>query len=112
MNPELSFAQNRLNQLTEQLLSETPVTGDIIFFANDDAGGISGATWRFEDEDHALLKDRNVKFMLMELLNTLIQHRAGEGHTNTLHGIVHLEKSSPSIQWLTSNEAEQQRNLE
>ena len=59
MNPELSFAQNRLNQLTEQLLPGASVTGDIIFFADEEAGGISGATWRFEDEDHALLKDRN-----------------------------------------------------
>ncbi|MAI30442.1 MAG: hypothetical protein CBE00_00665 [Planctomycetaceae bacterium TMED240] len=112
MNPELSFAQNRLNQLTEQLLSVTAVTGDIIFFSDEDAGEISGATWRFKDEDHALLKDRNFKFMLMELLNTLIQHRADEGHTNTLHGVVHLEKSSPSIQWFTSDEAEQQRDLD
>jgi hypothetical protein len=108
MNPELSFAQNRLDQLTEQLLSETPVTGDIIFFADEDAGGVSGASWRFEDEDHTLLKDRNFKFMLMELLDTLIQHRAGEGHTNTLHGIVHLEKSLPGIQWLTADEADRE----
>lgn len=112
MNPELSFAQNRLNQLTEQLLSETPVTGDIIFSADEDACGVSGATWRFEDKDHTLLKDCGFRFMLMELLDVLIKHRTNEGHRDTLNGIVHLEKSSPGIHWLNSDEAEQQRNLE
>mgnify|MGYP005849353455 CR=1 FL=1 len=111
MNPEQSFAQNRLNQLTEQLLSETPITGDIIFFADEDTSGVSGATWRFKDEEHALLKDRNFKFMLMELLDTLIQHRAGQGHVDTLNGIVRLTKSFPTIQWLTSDSAKRQRSV-
>jgi hypothetical protein len=99
-------------QLTEQLLSETAITGEVIFYADEDAGKISSPTWRFEDEDHALLKDRDFNLMLMELLDALIQHRAGEGYTNTLNGIVHLERSSPAIQWLTADEAEQQRSLE
>ncbi len=112
MNPDATFAQSRLVQLTEQLLSETAVTGEIIFYADEDTGKISGATWRLEDEDHTLLKDRDFTFMLMELLDILIQHRAAEGHTNTLNGIVHLEKSLPDIQWLTVDEAQKQRDAE
>jgi hypothetical protein len=106
MNPEQSFAQNRLLQLAEQLLKETSITGDLVFFADEDEGGISGATWRFEDGDHTLLKDSGFKCMLMELLDSLIHHRASEKSTDTLNGVIHLEKSSPSIQWLTADEAE------
>lgn len=112
MSNNLSFDQNRLNQLTEQLLSETPVTGDIVFFADEDAVGISGATWRFEDEDHALLQDCGFKFMLMELLDILIKHRASKGHKNTLNGRVQLNASSSGIHWLTAEEAEKQRSLD
>jgi hypothetical protein len=106
MNPEQSFAQNRLLQLAEQLLKETSITGDLVFFADEDEGGISGATWRFEDEGHTLLKDSGFKFMLMELLDSLVLRRASEESTDTLNGVIHLEKSSPSIQWLTADEAE------
>jgi len=110
MNNELSFAQSRLNQLTEQLLSETSVTGDVVFFAAEDAIGISGATWRFEDEDHCILKECGFKFMLMELLDVLIKDRANEGHSDTLHGIVRLHASSPLIDWLTAEQAENHRS--
>lgn len=109
MDNDLSFAQNRLNQLTEQLLAETPITGDIVFFADEDAGGISGATWRFEEEDQAFLKECGFRFMLMELLNILIKHRAREGDA-PLNGIVHLENSVPEISWLCRGEAEDRRS--
>jgi len=109
MNKNLSFAENRLNQLTDQLLSETSVTGSIVFFADEEAGGISGATWRFDEEDHTFLKESGYKLLLMELLDILIQHRASEGDADTLCGLVHLDASSPEIHWLTSEEAEKRR---
>jgi uncharacterized protein YihD (DUF1040 family) len=56
--------------------------------------------------DHTLLKDSGFKCMLMELLDSLIHYRASEKSTDTLNGVIHLEKSSPSIQWLTADEAE------
>jgi hypothetical protein len=106
MNPDQSFAQNRLLQLAEQLLKETTITGDLVFFVDEDEGRIGGATWRFEDGDQTLLKDSGFKFMLMELLDSLILRRASEESTDSLNGVVHLEQSSPSIQWLTAEEAE------
>lgn len=111
MNTDSSFAQNRLVQLTEQLLSGRPVTGDIIFLADEEAPEVSGATWRFEDDDHAFLKESGFRFMLMELLDTLIRHRAEEGQS-PLQGIIHLENSSPSIDWLTVEQAEKRRIAE
>lgn len=112
MNSEISFAQNRLTGLTEQLLAETSITGDIVFFADEDEGRINGATWQFEEGDHILLKNSDFKFMLMELLDTLIQHRARQGNTGTLNGVVHLENSSADIQWLTSDKAEKRRSVD
>lgn len=109
---ELSFAQSRLNQLTEQFLSETSVTGDIIFLADEDAVGISGATWRFEDEHLSILKECGFQFLLMELLDILIKDRASEGHRDTLNGIVRLQASSPLIDWLTTEEAENHRSAD
>lgn len=109
MNPEQSFDQYRLTQLTEQLLSETSISGDILFFADEEEDRISGATWRFNEDDQELLKGSDFKFMLMELLDILIQYRASLGNTDTLNGIVHLDRSSPHIQWLTAGEAEKRR---
>lgn len=47
--------------------------------------------------------------MLMELLDVLIRYRASHGVTDTLNGIVQMDKSVPDIQWLTASEAEKRR---
>lgn len=109
MNQELSFDQFRLRQLTDQLLSEKSIDGKIIFFADVDAGRISHSTWWFNDNDQAYLKKCGFRFMLMELLDILIIHRASEGYEETLCGSIHLVASSPGIHWLTSEQAEEQR---
>ena len=108
MHTETSFAERRLVQLTEQLLSDTSITGEIIFLADEGQLGVSGATWRFDDKDHAFLKESGFRFMLMELLNILIKQRSEEGHS-PLHGIIHLENSSPDIDWLTVEQAQKLR---
>lgn len=110
MNHEQSFAQYRLTQLTDQLLSETSISGDIVFLADEDEGRISGATWRFEEADQAVLKESGFKFLLMELLDILIQFRLSQGYSETLNGIVHLDNSSPEIEWLTGDEAQMRRS--
>lgn len=109
MDYDASFESSRLIQLTEQLLSGTSISGDILFYADKEDCSISGATWRFEDEDHAKLKESGFKYMLMELLDTLIQYRARHQFTETLDGLVHLENSSADIQWLLAEEVESRR---
>lgn len=109
MTSDQAFDQYRLTQLTEQLLSGTSISGDIVFFADEDEGRVGGATWRFEEDDQAFLKENDFRFMLMELLDVLIQHRVRQGSSDTLNGVIHLEKSSPNIQWLTAPEAQAMR---
>ena len=65
-----------MTQHTEQLLACTSISGAVFFSAGKEDGRISGATWRFEDEDHDRLKECGFKYMLMELLGSLIQSRA------------------------------------
>ncbi len=107
MNYDASFDHTRLNQLTEQLLSGTEISGEILFIADKEEIGILGAAWRFESEDIGILKDRNYKFMLMELLDSLIRYRASHKSTDSLCGVVRLEKSRADMQWLP--EADVQR---
>ncbi|MGM0858886.1 MAG: hypothetical protein ACQEW0_17720 [Pseudomonadota bacterium] len=109
MTYDSSFSQHRLTQLTEQLLSDTSVSGNIIFFADEEEGRVGGATWQFEDEDHSLLKDSDFTYMLMELLDVLIRYRSSHGVTDTLNGIIQMDKSVPDLQWLTASEAEKRR---
>jgi DNA-directed RNA polymerase subunit L len=108
MTYDSSFAQHRLTQLTEQLLPDTLVAGNILFFADEEEGRVGGATWQFEDEDHSLLKDSDFTYMLMELLDVLIRYRASHGVTDTLNGIIQM-KSVPDMQRVTANEAEKRR---
>ena len=100
-----AFDNTRLQQLTQQVLSGTDVTGRVLFFAEHEAEGISRATWQFEDEDHETLQENSFKFMLMELLDTLIQYRH-QHDREPLCGVVAFEHSTPSIQWLTAEEVE------
>lgn len=100
MNYDASFAQTRLSQLTEQLLSGTSISGDIFFIADDEDGGVLGSTWMFEKEDSGMLKERNYKFMLMELLDDLIRYRASHNYTDTLCGVVRLNNSQADLRWL------------
>lgn len=110
MTSDQAFDQYRLTQLTDQLLSGTSISGDIVFFADEDEGRVSGATWQFEEEDQAWLRGSDFKFMLMELLDTLIQYRASQGESDTLNGVIHLDNSSPDIKWLTADRAEIRRS--
>lgn len=109
MNYDASFDRTRLNQLTEQLLSGTAISGDIFFVADEEDGGILGATWQFEEEDSAALKECNFKFMLMELLNILIRYRVSHRFYDTLCGVIHLENSYANIHWLPEADVQKLR---
>jgi hypothetical protein len=110
MSYDASFANTRLNQLTEQLLPQTAISGDVFFIADTEDGGVLGATWLFEDDQHSMLKQSNFKFMLMELLDTLIRYRASHEFTDTLCGVVHMEHSCADIRWLPEAEVQKLRS--
>ncbi|WP_138438085.1 hypothetical protein [Marinobacter shengliensis] len=109
MSYDASFAQTRLDRLAGQLLSGTNISGDILFIADDEDGGVLGSTWMFEDEDSKLLKELNFKFMLMELLNVLIRYRASHNDTDTLCGVIRLSNSEADLQWLPEAEVQNMR---
>ena len=109
MSYDASFDSTRLKNLTEQLLPETAIPGDIFFIADTQDVGILGATWLFKDDDHSELKESNFKSMLMELLDTLIRYRASHEFTDTLCGVIHLEDSCADIRWLPEAEVQKLR---
>jgi len=109
MSYDASFDNIRLNQLTEQLLSEMAISGDVLFVADTKNVGVLGATWLFTDDDHSVLKESNFKSMLMGLLDTLIRYRASHEFTDTLCGVIHLEDSCANIRWLPEAEVQKLR---
>ena len=109
MSYDTYFDSTRLNQLTKQLLPETAISGDVFFIADAPDIGILGATWRFEEADHSMLKESNFKSMLMELLDALIRYRASHEVTDTLCGVIHLEDSCADIRWLPEAEVQKLR---
>lgn len=112
MSYDASFAHTKLSQLTEQLLSGTYISGDILFIADDEDGGVLGSTWIFEDEDSGLLKERNYKFMLMELLDDLIRYRASHNYTGSLCGVVRLNNSKADLQWMPEGDVQKLRGAD
>ena len=109
MSYDAAFAHTRLSQLTEQLLSGTHISVDILFIADEEDGGVLGSTWIFEDEDSGILKERNFKFMLMELLNDLIRYRASHNYTDTLCGAIRLNNSHADLRWLPEGDVQKLR---
>ncbi|UZD64552.1 hypothetical protein [Marinobacter sp. AN1] len=104
-----SVDQERLAQLASQYLGNTPVTGDVIFFA-DEGERLSHATWQLSQKDQRSLQESGFKSALLELLDDLISHRASQHQANLCQGVVNIEKNQLNIQWLPLEEAQMLRN--
>lgn len=104
-----SMDQERLAQLASEYLEDTPVTGDVIFFA-DEGERLSHATWHLAQKDQCRLQETGFNSALLELLDDLITYRARQHQANLCQGVVNIEKNQLSIQWLPLEEAQLLRN--
>ncbi|MCK7543476.1 hypothetical protein MLC59_04770 [Marinobacter bryozoorum] len=109
MNYTPSLDQERLAQLANQYLGNAPVTGDVVFFA-DEGERLSHATWQFPEKDQDRLRDSGFKSALLEMLDELISHRASQHQANLCQGVVNIEKNQINIRWLPLEEAQALRN--
>lgn len=101
-----TFENTRLRQLTEQCLSETIVSGEVIFGCSGEINYLNFATWFFDDPTYNVLTESGFKTYLMNLLNDLITYRSSFDQEFSRNGIVTLENSSASIKWIKYEDAE------
>jgi len=106
MNYDPAFDQARLDQLAEQHLDGSNITGRVLFFSESEDNQLDYATWQFEDKDQTALKGSDFKLHLMELLNTLLVYRAQHNQPNTSQGVVNVDGDQLSIEWLPKSDAE------
>ncbi|MCE0760074.1 hypothetical protein LWH94_12765 [Marinobacter sp. G11] len=111
MTYDSTFDQTRLDQLAQQHLGGTNISGRILFFGDPEENRLDLATWQLDnDEDYEAIKGSDFKFQMIELLDTLLTYRAQHGQPNASQGVVHVEGGTLSIEWLPRVEIEAMRN--
>lgn len=103
------FDQQQLDRLASQYLQDTTVNGKVIFFS-DKENRISHATWRFNDADHATLREMGLKFALMDVLDNLIAYRVREEQPNAGQGVVSISDGIMTLRWTSLEVAEALRD--
>lgn len=101
MTYDVHFDQTRLDQLAQQYLTENTSEGKVIFFSDADDNQLDCANWQFEEPDYQTLKESGFRLHLMELLNTLLIYRAQHQRPNASQGVVHLQGTQLSVEWLS-----------
>jgi hypothetical protein len=111
MTYDSTFDQTRLDQLAQQHLGGTNISGRILFFGDPEENRLDLATWQLDnDEDYEAIKVSGFKPQILELLDTLLTYRAQHGQTNASQGVVHVDGGTVSIEWLPREEVEAMRN--
>ena len=111
MTYDSNFDQTRLEQLAQQHLGGTNISGRILFFGDPEENRLDLATWQLDnDEDYESIKGSDFKLHMMELLDTLLTYRAQHGQPNASQGVVHVNGQALSIEWLPTPEVEAMRN--
>lgn len=113
MTYDSTFDQTRLDQLAQQHLGGTNISGRILFFGDPEENRLDLATWQLDnDEDYEAIKVSGFKPQILELLDTLLTYRAHHAQPNTGQGVVYAENGKLSIEWLPKNHVEAMRNSE
>lgn len=105
-----NFDQLRLNLLAEQCLIDKNIGGQVIFSAETYDSHIDHATPQFNDDDYASLKKSGFMLFLIELLHSLSNYRTEHKRPNSKQGIVHVNQSQLSIEWLSLEAVEKLRS--
>ena len=99
----------RLEQLASQHLMGIDFTGKVVFLSDQIERRLDVTSWHVDDSEWKIFNDKNFKIHLIELLDSLIMHRANQGVTESLSGVVTVDKQTLNIEWLSTAEAEKQR---
>ncbi|WP_372985492.1 hypothetical protein [Marinobacter sp.] len=104
---DAEFDQTRLDQLAQQHLGGTNISGRILFFGDPGENRLDLATWQLDnDEDYEAIKGSDFKLHMMELLDTLQTYRAQHSQPNASQGVVHVDGQALSIEWLPKAQVE------
>lgn len=107
MTYDSTFDQTRLDQLAQQHLGGTNISGRILFFGDPEENRLDLAAWQLDNEqDYQTIKGSDFKFQMMELLDTLLTYRAQHDQPNASQGVVHVDGGDLSIVWLPKAQVE------
>ncbi|KXS53751.1 MAG: hypothetical protein AWU57_1869 [Marinobacter sp. T13-3] len=113
MTYDSTYDQTRLDQLANQHLSDSSVTGRILFFGDPEENRLDFATWQLDsDESYEALKGSDFKLQMMELLDSLLTYRAQHQQPNAGQGVIYIKGDSLTLEWLPRETVEAMRNEE
>jgi len=111
MTYDNTFDQNRLDQLAQQHLDDTNISGRILFFGDPEENRLDLATWQLDsDESYEALKGSDFKLQMMELLDSLLIYRAQHAQPNAGQGVIYIKGASLTIEWLPRDTVEAMRD--
>lgn len=100
------FESIRLNQLTNQFLSDMVISGEVFFGALGKENRLDFATLLFDKPSQEKIDNSGYKDFLISLLDCLIIYRSGHEQEFSRDGIVTIKDSFASIEWIKDGEAE------
>lgn len=103
-NFDHTFENKRLDMLKHQFFSNMDVSGEILFRSLDDDHRIDSARFIFDDEINSYIKSSGFKNLIMVLLDDLSSYRYSHTIFPCNGGIVTINHSEISINWLNKNE--------
>jgi len=113
MTYDNTFDQARLDQLASQHLSDSNMTGRILFFGDPKENRLDLATWQLDsDDDYEALKGSDFKLQMMELLDSLLTYRVQHEQPNAGQGVIHINSGTLTIEWLPRDTVEAMRDEE
>lgn len=104
------FDQTRLNLLARHYLTVGQAVGQVFFFSDSEDNRLDHTRWQVADADFAKLSDSGFKLHLMELLDALLVYRRQHQQPNACHGVVRLDGTQVSIEWLAEADFFAQRD--
>lgn len=110
MSYDPDFDRARLEQLAEQYLRDSTITGRVLFFSESEGNRFDYGSLQFSDSDYENLKESGFKAHLMELLDILLIYRAQHEQPNASQGVVYVNGDKISIEWLPKASVDALRN--
>lgn len=99
------FESIRLNQLTNQCLSDMEISGEVFFGALGKENRLDFATFFFDKPSQEKIENSGYKDFLISLLDYLIIYRSDHVQEFSRDGIVRIKDSFASIEWIKDGEA-------
>ena len=100
-NDVIQLERQSLEALRHNYPQLQQLSGSIMFLAEADSPMLTATAWHFTDADNLILKQTGVKGAILELLDTLVEHRKRQRIRPNREGCLLLAAGRLDVEWLS-----------